>query len=313
MDDRCSHQSIFPPPDTQDTVVHPKGRFSSETYPRPNFLTSNAPTLRHFHPFFAFTFSLVLAAHHFFLTQATNHGSKQNRDGLPFDLEAPSDVVIPLRHCFQASKRINRPRRHGQFKIGRIGEDNEAVNLRYRKQIDDLRTKLRSLEKQAELGASDTLFDSQSTEDRVDLGSMVRMEEFRAKLRVAEQQASGAKPVSAVDVILQSFNGNSQPTVSLDSVRPTFESGPTSDMEIPPPSGTLRPSSLPIEVEELQKMVMAYHRFTKHTLENAENEKKKAVREAEERMKKKYLPVIAELEKANAELKGNQKQKFRLF
>lgn len=150
-------------------------------------------------------------------------------------------------------------------------------------------------------------FDSQSTEDAINLGNMVKMEEFRAKLRVAQHQLSGAKPVSPVDVFLQSLNGNSQPTIETSS------SSVTRGTEIPSPPNTLRPNSLPTEVEELQRMVMAYHRFTKHTLENVEKEKEMAVRDAEERMKRKYLPIIAELEKANVELKGNEKQKFRLF
>ena len=72
-------------------------------------------------------------------------------------------------------------------------------------------------------------------------------------------------------------------------------------------------SSLPTEVEELQRMVMAYHRFVQHTVDNMEKEKQKSARQAEERLKKKYLPMIADLEKENAELKGNQNRGFRIF
>lgn len=154
-----------------------------------------------------------------------------------------------------------------------------------------------------------------SSDKALDIMSMVKIEEFRAKLRIAEQQAA-ARPASAADVFLQSFNGqlNMSPREGSPVTSTQLTSGSTvATAPLDGASEMLGPDALPNEVEELQRMVMAYHRFMKHTLENSENEKKKAVQEAEARMKKKFLPIITDLEKANVELRSNQKEGFRLF
>ena len=148
---------------------------------------------------------------------------------------------------------------------------------------------------------------------------MVRTEELRAKLRMVEEKLH-ANPTelstfSDVDVLMDNLNGDLiselNPVVSSspDASNPALRPGVQQRDPIAAPQTV----ELPTEVEELQKMVMAYHRFMKHTIDNTEKEKKKAVQQAERRMKEKFLPMIAKLEKANVELKSQQNRRFRLF
>lgn len=97
----------------------------------------------------------------------------------------------------------------------------------------------------------------------------------------------------------------SLPPLSTDDIKAALGSLSSSPMDSSASLEDINNPSLPTRVEELQRIILAYDRFLSDFLQTSEQQTQKAVRRAEERLKQKYLPMIAELEKENAELKSS--------